>query len=160
MTVQNQTWATFFAGKYSLMVLKKTFSKVFYDLYLPYPNFIIFLPQVNINPAYQIPEMEYTLRKVNRRFFYSQSIAEMSAASHLKFCTILILLHDLGILIWLLLDCEDDFCKLLKHQSPRTVPVKTSRTQMTGPDSLTVKSTTSCKKKWSSILSVLNLNVI
>ena len=100
MTVENQTWATFFAGKYSLMVLKKkTFSKVFYDLYLPYPNFIIFLPQVNINPAYQISEMEYTLRKVNRRFFYSQSIAEMSAASHLKFCTILILLHDLGILI-------------------------------------------------------------
>ena len=93
---------------------KKTFSKVFYDLYLPYPNFIIFLPQVNINPAYQISEMEYTLRKVNRRFFYSQSIAEMSAASHLKFCTILILLHGLGILIWLLLDCEDvSMCRFI-----------------------------------------------
>ena len=35
---------------------------------MPY-NFILVFLQVNINPAYQIPEMEYALKKVTRNYW-------------------------------------------------------------------------------------------
>ena len=35
---------------------------------MPY-NFVLVFLQVNINPAYQIPEMEYALKKVTRNYW-------------------------------------------------------------------------------------------
>ena len=41
---------------------------------MPY-NFILVFLQVNINPAYQIPEMEYALKKVTRNYWSVPCVA-------------------------------------------------------------------------------------